>query len=340
MEHGERMARRPLNHGVERTALVDGASPVIQRIEEIPAEFTDIVAEIAADLDGLYGTSAGDDYRARAPKLVEALIAQPAVCAMGAFDAKGRMGGLILGHVLDGLGRIALLHVREPCRGLGWEGALLRSLVPVLKAQPLEGVLFDCLPACPLDIAGAMTDLGFTRVPRLFMTASLDAPALQSGATAFTLPLEAHEFAQAGQVLAAAYENHPGRFLDRDVRTPADAERFIGFVSEGMYGSVRPAYLRRLTQGGVAAGLILGARAAPGVGFVLHVAVAPRFQGQGVGAALMRELAAVFQNDGLHKMALGVTVGNPARRLYERLGFESVREVDSYAWWRDVDSPG
>lgn len=44
-----------------------------------------------------------------------------------------------------------------------------------------------------------------------------------------------------------------------------------------------------------------------------------------------------FQDLGLRRLerlALGVTLANPARRLYERLGFETWRCVNAFAWWR------
>ncbi len=48
----------------------------------------------------------------------------------------------------------------------------------------------------------------------------------------------------------------------------------------------------------------------------------------------MREAADAFRRQGLDRTALGVTVDNPARRLYERLGFAPIKPIDAYAWWR------
>jgi ribosomal protein S18 acetylase RimI-like enzyme len=51
----------------------------------------------------------------------------------------------------------------------------------------------------------------------------------------------------------------------------------------------------------------------------LSIAVLPGHRGQGVGTRLLEELFASECGD--RPVSLSVTAGNPARRLYERLGF-------------------
>lgn len=72
----------------------------------------------------------------------------------------------------------------------------------------------------------------------------------------------------------------------------------------------------------VRAGLIV---AQPGVP-ELAMATLPEQRGRGVGTALMTEL--VRRESGRHSaIVLSVREANPARRLYQRLGFEEVGEV-------------
>lgn len=52
---------------------------------------------------------------------------------------------------------------------------------------------------------------------------------------------------------------------------------------------------------------------------LLYVAVDPRERGRGVGSRLCREAAAACEGD----VKLHVEYDNPAKRLYERLGFEN-----------------
>ncbi|MCC6154607.1 MAG: GNAT family N-acetyltransferase, partial [Candidatus Hydrogenedentes bacterium] len=52
------------------------------------------------------------------------------------------------------------------------------------------------------------------------------------------------------------------------------------------------------------------------------------------GTQLILELAHCFREAGLERIALGVTNDNPARRLYERLGFRKILPVNAYVWWK------
>lgn len=58
---------------------------------------------------------------------------------------------------------------------------------------------------------------------------------------------------------------------------------------------------------------------------LLQLQLSPRLQGRGVGRALLDELLAEADAAGV-EVILGVLKANPARRLYERLGFVQVGE--------------
>ena len=70
----------------------------------------------------------------------------------------------------------------------------------------------------------------------------------------------------------------------------------------------------------------------PGYGFVdeetpeLAIAVVPSKRGHGIGDELLRELIAKAQAAGYGRLSLSVEPGNPARKLYERHGFDVVDE--------------
>lgn len=78
------------------------------------------------------------------------------------------------------------------------------------------------------------------------------------------------------------------------------------------------AWLRRFTA------------ASPGYGFVaddvpeLSMAVLPGYRGRGIGAGLLRALAARARDAGIERISLSVEDDNPAARLYTAAGFVKV----------------
>ena len=62
---------------------------------------------------------------------------------------------------------------------------------------------------------------------------------------------------------------------------------------------------------------------------LIDIAVRPRFQNQGIGTARMRGLLAEAAIEG-KSVALSVEIFNPARRLFERLGFTEYEDSGIY----------
>ena len=75
----------------------------------------------------------------------------------------------------------------------------------------------------------------------------------------------------------------------------------------------------------------------PGYGFVdeatpeLAIAVVPSKRGLGIGDELLKALLEKAQAAGYSRISLSVEPGNPARKLYERHGFQVVSEGED-AW--------
>lgn len=61
----------------------------------------------------------------------------------------------------------------------------------------------------------------------------------------------------------------------------------------------------------------------------LAVAVDPEFRGMGIGQALIDALHRAISVEGITRMSLSVALGNPAKRLYERVGYRTVEERDT-----------
>jgi ribosomal protein S18 acetylase RimI-like enzyme len=62
---------------------------------------------------------------------------------------------------------------------------------------------------------------------------------------------------------------------------------------------------------------------------IVDITLTPAFRGRGLGTRLLRGLIAEA-DDGGRKLSIHVEANNPARRLYERLGFERAGEYGVY----------
>jgi ribosomal protein S18 acetylase RimI-like enzyme len=63
--------------------------------------------------------------------------------------------------------------------------------------------------------------------------------------------------------------------------------------------------------------------------FVVNIEILPAFQGQGLGAQVLTDIIIRAQDDG-RTVELQVLKVNPARRLYERLGFQVTGETETH----------
>ncbi|NND02836.1 MAG: GNAT family N-acetyltransferase [Acidimicrobiia bacterium] len=96
-----------------------------------------------------------------------------------------------------------------------------------------------------------------------------------------------------------------------------------GCVAESEGAFVGGAYYRLFTDHRHGDGYI-----APDVPEIA-VAVDNNYRGRGVGRRLVNELAKVARASGIARLSLSVNKPNPARRLYERLGYEIVEDRGS-----------
>ncbi|MEX2212310.1 MAG: GNAT family N-acetyltransferase [Gaiellaceae bacterium] len=131
----------------------------------------------------------------------------------------------------------------------------------------------------------------------------------------------------------------------QDVRFLRDMLHHAYYWRERVPGSLVSRYVRGWGRPGDTAvialegGFPVGAawyrlfRAAePGYGFVdeetpeLAIAVVPSKRGHGIGDELLKALLEKARAGGYGRLSLSVEPGNPARKLYERHGFEVVDE--------------
>lgn len=316
----------------------------LDRISSLPSNFDEFVDEIARGLAPLYGKKTAECYRDTAKAGVLFTIRQPCVDALALFD--GKEAAAMLFAAAEGCaGKVFLVHVLARYTGAGLEGRLIEEAVRTFRAAGVDAIVSDCVTFCPLDVDPVYKRLGFRRIERGIMAASLSEPALAVSDLTYTagmardVPMTLEAIGRAADVIVDAYQNHPGRDLHPEVRVPEDVRSFIRKVMDGEYGSFVPDYARVVLDGerddaDSCAGVVLGCEIAPDYGFVLQAAVRRERQSMGIGDRLIRGLAAQFRAHGMTHVALGVTLDSPAVRLYKRLGFDIVKPVNAYVWWR------
>ena len=83
-----------------------------------------------------------------------------------------------------------------------------------------------------------------------------------------------------------------------------------------------------IERSGVAAGRLLVMRSDEAI-HVIDIALMPAHRGAGIGTKLLKELQKEARAAG-KKLSIYVESFNPARRLYDRLGFQQVEEKEVY----------
>ncbi len=151
----------------------------IIRLHRPPWGMDRLIGEAAERLGRLYGPSAADNYRAKAPGAMQSNLANPGVYALGAFDGS-RLAGLLLSLFREPVAEIPFIHVLESYAGMGVESALVDAAVRLYRAGGVDGILYECLPLSTMYLREAFSAHGFDRIEREIMTAKLDAPALMT----------------------------------------------------------------------------------------------------------------------------------------------------------------
>ncbi len=303
----------------------------LRPIDVLPENFDAFIHEIGKGLGTIYEPEAEADYQRRARAVFLGNIAHPDVVALGVYEGS-RMAGMIFGLRHETTAEVSFIHVLEAYAGQGAEDLLVETLVRALWNNGTTGMVAECIPLCRVNLHEPFMRLGFEHIARELMRAP--AGEVAAGAGGVSRPLRREDWVEAAECIVDAYTGHPGRRLHFEVSDVIHALAFIERVMTGGLGPVELGYARVLERDARCAGVVFGCEIAPHTGFVLQVAVHREFQGQGVGGMLVRELAQSFSQNALRRIVLGVTRDNPARRLYDRLGFAVLRPVDAYVRWR------
>lgn len=233
------------------------------------------------------------------------------------------------------------LYVREQYRNIETENclleAVLHSLVGASRVQRIEAQLM-MIASDPERLTPGADFL--SRYDRNFMMLDLAAcPPLPAAALRRDVHVEKwaerhHE--PSAQLIASAYVDHIDNQINDQYRSLAGARRFLHNIVQypGCGTFFRPA---SFTAFDVATekicGLSLTSLVARDIGHITQVCVSPALRGLGIGYELLRQSLEALRARDCRKVSLTVTSANhEAVRVYEHMGFATVRKFAAYAW--------
>jgi len=139
----------------------------------------------------------------------------------------------------------------------------------------------------------------------------------------------------AAVLIEEAYQGHVDSSINDQYRSVGGARRFlyniVNYPGCGVFCS--PASLVAVSSAGVLAGISLASMVNDRTGHITQICVGPGHRGIGLGYELLRRSMLRLVHEGCRRVSLTVTASNEeAIRLYERVGFRTVREFDACVW--------
>lgn len=143
-------------------------------------------------------------------------------------------------------------------------------------------------------------------------------------------------FEPCSRLIQLAYANHVDGEINDQYRSESGALRFLKniIVLPGC-GQFLPecSFVLREPHSHHLAGVALNSRVAAGVGHTMQICIMPGFQGRGLGRRLMEASRKALRARQYTAVSLTVTsVNDRAVRLYEKLGFKTVKRFAAGVW--------
>jgi ribosomal protein S18 acetylase RimI-like enzyme len=143
---------------------------------------------------------------------------------------------------------------------------------------------------------------------------------------------------QAASLLYHTYRDHVDAVINDQYSSTPGAARLIENIVQmrGCGEFIEPASSVVVHQASrKLAGVLALTAVRPCTAHIPQIAVAPEFQGTGLGSFMLKSAFEELQRRGFKEVSLTVTdVNQGAVRLYERLGFETFRTFGAFVWNR------
>ena len=237
-------------------------------------------------------------------------------------------------------GLIGDLYVRRSARTPERENALIEAALEPMMLAPLVTRIESQLMMVPWDPARQVARSEHAHTfARSFMRVDLTRASLGRGHVRRPMYIEKwhdHYSDAAAHLIASAYEGHIDSRINDQYRSPAGARRFLHNIVQfpGCGTFFRPAsYAAFDAISGRMCGVSLASIVAPDVGHITQICVSPSARGTGTGHELLRQSLTTLREMDCRSASLTVTSANEdAVRLYERVGFQTIRQFAAYVW--------
>jgi ribosomal protein S18 acetylase RimI-like enzyme len=176
--------------------------------------------------------------------------------------------------------------------------------------------------------------------PRQFMLKQIGGPREQEAAREKDgIHLETwhkHSMGECAKLMALAYAAHVDGTINNYYQTATGAMKFLrNIVLAGGCGAFLPeaSFLAWAEEVEQPVGAVLASRVAERAGHITQICVKPEYQGRGLGHRMMIASIEALERKNLAALTLTVTSANRnALRLYERMGFRTIREFAAGVW--------
>lgn len=270
--------------------------------------------------------------------LIRRFVDARALAGYAALD-QGRAVGYSFFVYEDHKGLIGNLFVSGPYCG-ATEGQLLTHVIETMQETPgIRRIEAQLMTFGASSLEPTFRREHFQTFRRQFMLLELkQAGKLPAKTLVETEVRPWHEryFDDAGALITRAYRDHVDTEINDQYRTTSGATRFLkNIINYPGCGTFYPtaSLLAFHQRTGMLCGMVLTSLVHSEVGHVTQVCVAPEFHGAGIGYELIRRSSEAFRGAGFAGVSLTVTSANHrAVRLYERMGFRTLKEFSAYVW--------
>jgi ribosomal protein S18 acetylase RimI-like enzyme len=267
--------------------------------------------------------------------VVGAIAALERAVDRGGLSGKAiRCGGTTLAYayyVVEGDRGVISGWVVSPSFGDPQLGTfLLRAMVEDLDRRNVRRIetQFICFDAAPW-LASCFEQLGFRTHWRDFLKAPISRPRPERPASSqvVLLPWTAWNLSEMAALMERAHRGGPDAVMNELYRTSAGCRALLNNIvrQSGCGRSLTEAScVARERTSDEPAGFAIVTEIGRRHGHLAQVAVAPAFQGQGIGHRLLAHTFSRLADLGIDTLSLMVSHGNePALALYRAMGFES-----------------